>query len=95
MRKMGNNRNYDFDDALNCWDLPVFARVVDFCKVIYHFAPVCILEVICIICICYYILLIILYTGRALVAMPDHRIHQAGFSWAVFAVQCKAHHRGT
>jgi hypothetical protein len=72
MRWMRNQNNDDFDDAVNCWDLPVFARVCDFRKVVY-FAPVCIPKVIYI-CICYFILSIIMYDGRAVVAMPDQRI---------------------
>jgi hypothetical protein len=66
------NRNYDFDDVLDRWDLPVFGRVYDLRKVVY-FAPLRILEVIYIF-ICYYILSIIMYAGCAVVVgMPDHR----------------------
>jgi hypothetical protein len=57
MRKM-RNHNYDFDDVLNCWDLPVFESVCDFRKVVYS-APLYIIEVMYI-CICYCILDIIM-----------------------------------
>jgi hypothetical protein len=73
MRKKMRNCHYDFDDVLDCWDLPVFERVCDFCKVVY-FTPLCILEVIYI-CIRYYILSIIMYGGSAVVGMPDHRFY--------------------
>jgi hypothetical protein len=42
LRKM-RNLNFDIDDALDGWDLPAFAGVCDFRKVLVYLAPVRIL----------------------------------------------------
>jgi hypothetical protein len=68
------NRNYDMMSMmrLDRWDLPVFRRRNP--ETLNCASPrVFILEVIYI-SIRYWILFIIMYAGRAVVGMPDHRI---------------------